>query len=69
MSGKFARKREAFREIYADEQRTDEPRRVGDADGIEVVYGELGALECFTHDAYDSFAVAARGDLRHDTAV
>ena len=62
MSGKFA-------EIYADEQRTDEPRRVGDADGIEVVYGELCALECFTHDAYNGFAVAARGDLRHDAAV
>ena len=56
-------------EVHPHQQRADEPRGVGDGDGVHL--GELFAapLQGLLHHGHNGLAVAAGGDFRHHAAV
>jgi hypothetical protein len=61
--------RERFGVGDADEERADEARTLGDADGVDVVECEIGFGEGFANDGDDLAKVFARGEFGDDAAV
>ena len=55
--------------VNPNQQRADEPRRVGDGDGVQPGKIESRLLHGGIYHPADVFTVAAGGDLRHNAAV
>ena len=61
-------KRERLGVTHADEQRADEPGRIGDANGVNVRRGHAGVGQRPRDDRHDGGQVSARRNLRHYAA-
>ena len=55
--------------VDADEHRADQPRRVGDGDGVDVLPGQVRLVKRRIRQGVDGLDVLARGKLGHDAAV
>ena len=55
--------------VDADEHRADQPWRVGDGDGIDVLPGQVRLVKRRIRQGVDGLDVLARGKLGHDAAV
>ena len=61
--------RERFRDRTAHEQRADQPRPLGDGHPVQLPQSHARIGERLLDHRHDDFEVAARGELRNDTAV
>ena len=56
-------------EVYADEYRPDQARRVGDGHGVDILFFDPGSLDGALRQDRDGLYMAAGRDLRHDAAI
>ena len=55
--------------VDADQQRTDQPWRIGHRHGVDALEGLTGVVQRLLYDGTDVFGVAPRGNLRHNAAI
>ena len=60
---------EAFGVVDADEQRADQPGRIGHGNGVDAAQCQSGVGKRLTDHAGHRFRVAARGDFGHHAAI
>ena len=61
--------RRRLRKIYAHQHRTDQPRRIGHSDGVDLLPRHGGARERLICQRVNCLNMFARGQLRHNAAV
>ena len=61
--------RKTFGERYSHEQRSEQARPARKGDGIDLVDGNAGLLDCGVDDRNDILLVCARGEFGNYTAV
>jgi hypothetical protein len=66
---KLARRGERLRARDSDEQRADEPRALGDRDGVDVVERGARPRERIVDDGREELQMVTRCDLGDDPAV
>ena len=55
--------------VDTHQHRTDETRRIGDTDSVNVLPGDTCRLQCLVGQTINGFDVLAGGDFRHYAAV
>ena len=61
--------RRRLRKIHADEQRADQPRRIGHRKRVDLTAGDLCLRKRLLRKSVNRLNVLSRRDLRHNTAV
>ena len=59
----------SLRKIHADQHRADEPRRIGDCDGVQIPARQAALHKRLICQTINCFNVLARCNLRHHAAV
>ena len=67
--GQIQRIGHGLREAHAYEYRTDQARRIGYRDGVNLPFCQARVRERLLRQTGDGLHMLARGDLRHDAAI
>ena len=62
-------KTDSFSLSHAHQKSTNQPRAIGDTDGIQIFQSYSSLFQSFFNNSIDSLDMFSGGDLRHYTAV